>query len=221
MTKKTTKKTVTSKVPATKKITGASRHSTSREKQRTGILIAILLMAVGFATVTTTLTINGTINYGYDKNDFIVKFTKASVDNVESTTSGGNGPTIGNDGKEITFTTKELKSLNDTSVLTFTVSNQSSQYDANVTIKCEDVTNAESEGLETTTAAKNVKDYVTVVPKINDQTGTEEVKIEAKKDKQGTVTVTLNKVSIDDMVGKVTCNLTAVPVERTSAATGN
>ncbi len=222
MTKKTTKKSTTKKAPITQKVTGASRHSTSREKQRMGILIAILLMAIGFATVTTTLTINGTIKYGYDKNDFIVKFTQAAVDEVESTASEGNKPTIGDDGKTITYTTKDLKSLNDKSVLTFTVSNGSSQYDASVTISCEAVTNAETEETETTTAAtsKNVKDYVTVEAKINGQTASEAVQIDAKGNKQGTVTVTLNKVSIDEMTGKVTCKLNATPVERNSAATG-
>ncbi len=38
--------------------------------------------------------------------------------------------------KTITFTTSELKTLNQTSVLTYEVTNNSSNYDANVTVTC-------------------------------------------------------------------------------------
>lgn len=96
-----------------------------RNSMKTGIIVAVLTLAVGFAAVTTTLIINGTINIVPDTQDFEEKviFKTATVDPTNGTA------TIAADGKSITFTTHELKSIDETSTLTYTIEN-GSQYGA-------------------------------------------------------------------------------------------
>lgn len=98
-----------------------------RNSMKTGIIVAVLLLTVGFAAVTTTLIINGTINIVPDTQDFEEKviFKTATVDPTSGTA------TIASDGKSITFTTHELKSIDETSTLTYTIEN-GSQYGAKI-----------------------------------------------------------------------------------------
>ena len=49
-------------------------------KKKSMLIIAILLMSIGFAAVTTTLVINGNANVSENNEDFSVIFTAASLD---------------------------------------------------------------------------------------------------------------------------------------------
>ncbi len=209
MAQTNSKKKTTAKNTKTRKITN-NNHNTSREKQRTAIAIAILLMAVGFAAVTTTLTINGTINYGYDKDKFIVKFTEASLDGVNSNDVEEGKPTIDSEGHTITYTSKELKTINEESVLTFKVQNQSTQYDATVNIKCEEV---DDRGENSTT--KLVNKYITLNGKLGENE--QPTRIDAGSTADGTVTVKLIKATVDEQSTNIKCTLEATPLERTSS----
>lgn len=104
-----------------------------RNSMKAGIIVAVLLLAVGFAAVTTTLVINGTINIVPDTENFEkeVVFATATVD--ETSKTAGSKAEISTDGKSITLTTHELKSIDETVTLTYTVENGSSyaaQFDA-------------------------------------------------------------------------------------------
>ena len=99
--------------------------------------------------------------------------------------------------KTITFTTGELKTLNQTSVLTYEVTNNSSNYDANVTVTC-----VPKEG----TTAK----YTSIKNKLdNDATV-----VKAKESLNGTLTVTLDKVATESVTEEYTCKLEFNAVER-------
>ena len=210
MTKKTTK--TNSKIPQNRKIRGGGSHSSSREKQRTGIAIAILLMAIGFAAVTTTLTINGTIKYGYDKDKFIVKFTKATLDDTATAGDSVDNPTIGENGQSITYTTKELKTIGEKSVLKFTVTNESTQYDASVKIEC-------TEDEQNVPKTKLVDSYVTLTEKFGEDDAETPVTITANGGTaKGKITVTLIKATTEARDTTFKCTLTATPVEITSRA---
>ena len=95
------------------------------------IFILIFLLGIGFAAVSTTLIINGTSKFGTNDSDFKVIFTRSVIDGVDVSNT-----TISNDGKSLTFVTKNLEVENDESVLNFEVTNNSTQYDANVTMEC-------------------------------------------------------------------------------------
>ena len=161
-------------------------------KKKSMLLIAILLMSIGFAAISTTLIINGNANVSENNEDFSVIFTAASIDGNDVYSTA-----VDETKKTITFTTSELKTLNQTSILTYEVTNNSSNYDANVTVTC-----VPKEG----TTAK----YTSIKNKLeNDATV-----VKAKSSVNGTLTVTLDKVATESVTEEYTCKLEFNAVER-------
>ena len=161
-------------------------------KKKSMLIIAILLMSIGFAAISTTLIINGNAKVSENNEDFSVIFTAASIDgnNVYSTA-------VDDTKKIITFTTNELKTLNQTSILTYEVTNNSSNYDANVTVTC-----VPKEG----TTAK----YTSIKNKLDNDVTV----VKAKETLNGTLTVTLDKVATEEVSEEYTCKLEFNAVER-------
>lgn len=95
-------------------------------KNKKILLTLILFLVIGFAAVTTTLVLNGAVNLAFNKDDFNVIFSKASVDGDSGLTE------ISEDGKTLTFKTTVLSEIGQESVLRYTVSNLSKNYDADV-----------------------------------------------------------------------------------------
>ena len=161
-------------------------------KKKSAIIVAIILMSIGFAAISTTLIINGNAKISENNEDFSVIFTAASVDGKDVYSS-----VVDETKKTITFTTSELKTLNQTSILTYEVTNNSSNYDANVTVTCVP---------KTGTTAK----YTSIKNKLdNDATV-----IKAKETLNGTLTVTLDKVATETVTEEYTCKLEFNAVER-------
>ena len=161
-------------------------------KKKSMLIVAILLMSIGFAAISTTLIINGSANVSENNEDFSVIFTAASIDGNDVYSTA-----VDETKKTITFTTSELKTLNQTSILTYEVTNNSSNYDANVTVTCVP---------KTGTTAK----YTSIKNKLdNDATV-----IKAKETLNGTLTVTLNKTSTEAVTEEYTCKLEFNAVER-------
>ena len=161
-------------------------------KKKSMLIIAILLMSIGFAAISTTLIINGNANVSENNEDFSVIFTAASIDGKDVYTTA-----VDETKKTITFTTSELKTLNQTSILTYEITNNSSNYDANVRVTC-----VPKEG----TTAK----YTSIKNKLdNDATV-----VKAKSSVNGTLTVTLDQVSTENVTEEYTCKLEFNAVER-------
>ena len=161
-------------------------------KKKSMLIIAILLMSIGFAAISTTLIINGNAKVSENNEDFSVIFTAASIDGNDVYTTA-----VDETKKIITFETSELKTLNQTSILTYEVTNNSSNYDAKVTVTCVP---------KTGTTAK----YTSIKNKLeNDATV-----IKAKSSVNGTLTVTLDKVAIESVIEEYTCKLEFNAVER-------
>ena len=161
-------------------------------KKKSMLIIAILLMSIGFAAISTTLIINGNAKVSENNEDFSVIFTAASIDGKDVYSTA-----VDETKKTITFTTSELKTLNQTSILTYEVTNNSSNYDANVTVTCVP---------RTGTTAK----YTSIKNKLeNDAT-----KVLAKESVNGTLTVTLDKVATESVAEEYTCKLEFNAVER-------
>ena len=161
-------------------------------KKKSMLIIAILLMSIGFAAISTTLIINGNAKVSENNEDFSVIFTAASIDGNDVYTTA-----VDDTKKTITFTTSELKTLNQTSILTYEVTNNSSNYDANVTVTCVP---------KTGTTAK----YTSIKNKLeNDATV-----VKAKETLNGTLTVTLDKVATESVTEEYTCKLEFNAVER-------
>ena len=161
-------------------------------KKKSMLILAILLMSIGFAAISTTLVINGNANVSENNEDFSVIFTAASIDGKDVYTTA-----VDETKKTITFTTSELKTLNQTSILTYEVTNNSSNYDANVIVTCVP---------KTGTTAK----YTSIKNKLeNDATV-----VKAKESLNGTLTVTLDKVATESVTEEYTCKLEFNAVER-------
>jgi len=161
-------------------------------KRKSAIIVAILIMAIGFASISTTLIINGNARVSENTDDFSVIFTAASLDGTDVYAN-----VIDNTKKVITFETNELKTLNQTSILTYEVTNNSSNYDAEVTINCK---------LKDNSTAK----YTSIKNEFEGNA----TKVLAKETLNGTLTVTLNKTSIGEVREEYVCELTFNAVER-------
>ena len=167
---------------------------------RTGLLVLVLLLSIGFATVTTNLFMNSNATIAYNQNDFQVIFTKA-VANKEGTAS------ISDDGKSITYTTHELVELNDQSILDYKITNNSSQYDAdiNISVKVYDENNNEID----------LNEYFTIEETVQ-PTNT----LEARTSTDGQLTVTLTKQPTESHTYRFEIVYDIDTIERTSAADG-
>ena len=161
-------------------------------KKKGSIVIAILLLAVGFAAISTTLIINGTTKVSENADDFSVIFSAASLDGTDVYNT-----VIDSTKKIINFTTRDLKTLNQTSILTYEVTNNSSNYDAEVTVNCK---------VKDGTTAK----YTSIK---NELEGNATV-VKAKETLNGTLTVTLNKTATEEIREEYVCELTFKAVER-------
>ena len=89
------------------------------------VFLVILLLSIGFALVTTNLIINNNASIGTGVYD--IKFSSATTDD-------GGSATISPDGKSISFSSKQLSLVGDEAVLNYTITNYSSDYDANIRV---------------------------------------------------------------------------------------
>ena len=161
-------------------------------KRKSIIAVTILLLAIGFAAISTTLIINGSTKVGENTDDFSVIFTAASLDGTDVYAN-----VISADKKTITFETNDLKTLNQTSVLNYEVTNNSENYDAEVQVNCKTKENTTAKY----TSIKNELDGNATV-------------IKAKETLNGTLTVTLNKTATEEVREEYVCELTFNAVER-------
>ena len=161
-------------------------------KKKSVLIVAILLMSIGFAAISTTLIINGNAKVSENQDDFSVIFTAATLDGKDVYSS-----VVDETKKIITFETSELKTLNQTSILNYEVTNNSSNYDAEVKVTC-----VPKDG--TTAKYTSIKNELE-----NDATV-----VKAKETLNGTLTVTLDKTSIEEVNEEYICKLEFNAVER-------
>ena len=151
-----------------------------------------MLLAIGFAAISTTLIINESTKVGENTDDFSVIFTAASLDGTDVYKN-----VISEDKKTITFETNDLKTLNQTSILNYEVTNNSSNYDAEVQINCKAKENTTA---KYTSIKNELENNATVV--------------KAKETLNGTLTITLNKTATEEVREEYVCTLTFNAVER-------
>ena len=161
------------------------------KKKKTGVIIAVLALAIGFAAVTTSLVIRGSAKIGTNA-DFEVVFTQAVLDGTDISSTAINAS-----GNTITYNTSNIAIKDEASTLTYTIKNNSKQYDANVTITC--------------TGGDNKDDYYSI-------TQTAPATVTALGNGTGTVKVTMLKNATSTISEQLSCTLTAKAAERTSAA---
>ncbi len=157
-----------------------------------GLIIAIALLTVGFASVATVLTITGRVNINFNQEDYQIYFSKAVVDDVDKSYE-----VIDPDTRQtINYTTSDLSKAKEQSILEYEVTNNSTQYDATVVVECK----AKEKDTE------KANEYVT----INNQMDGDLIKAQTRK--KGKVIVELQKVTVDPIEIEFTCELTVNPV---------
>lgn len=156
--------------------------------KKVNVMILVILLAIGFATVSTTLILNGLISIG-ESNDFKIIFTSAKIDGIKR------NAVIGSDKTTITYETRTLTSINDESVLDYEVTNTSRNYDADVSIGCNIVdNNGDIMDVENS--------FVNIVYEPESMT------ISSGETKSGKITVKLVRLVEEDMDIKIKCALT-------------
>ena len=161
-------------------------------KKKSMLIVAIILMSIGFAAISTTLIINGNAKVSENQDDFSVIFTAATLDGKDVYSS-----VVDDTKKTINFTTSDLKTLNQTSILAYEVTNNSSNYDAEVNVTCVPKTGTTA---KYTSIKNELENNATVV--------------KAKESLNGTLTVTLDKVATESVTEEYTCKLEFNAVER-------
>ncbi len=148
------------------------------------MVFAITLMAIGFASVSTVLYLNGQTFVASNEGDFDVYFSKAVENGTENAS-------IIKDKTHIEFTT-ELTGLNDKYVLDYDVTNGSKQYDANLVMSC-----------------IGGNEYLRVSNKFD----TTEI-LPARTTRSGVLTLTVIKVPLTEMSVSISCEISGNAVER-------
>ena len=165
-----------------------------KNSSRIGIFILLLLLAIGFASVTTNLILNNNVSISAKPDDFNVIFTSAIPEE-------GGTATIDSTNKIIIYSTKELKSPGDKAELDYTVKNESSQYDAEIDMNI---------------SLNGYQDYLNITYEtFNDTTNTI---IDAKEEKMGKIIIELIKPSLEDIQIVLTVTFNANARERESIA---
>ena len=159
--------------------------------KKKGLLIGLLLMAVGFASVTTTLYINGTSTVKKNDGDFKVYYSNAKVNGTQDLT-------VVESETSLKFTTT-LDTLGQTYVLDYDITNGSKNYDADLEMVC-----------------TGGNDYLTVTNNFDTATN-----LSALQTRSGKLTLTLAKsYTGDDLDVTIQCNIKANAVERNSLGEG-
>ena len=114
-----------------------------------GILIAIVVIGIGYAAITAVpLVINGTGTISPDQSNFNVVYTACvetskSPNTVTTTCSASNTTTA-------TFAVSDMTKAGDTATITFTVTNNSTDLKADLTKAATYITNSNTEYFEVT-----------------------------------------------------------------------
>ena len=163
-------------------------------KKKITLVATILLIAIGFAAISTSLIINGKTDIGENTDDFSIIFTRIYLDGEDVYND-----VIDDTKQNITFSSNKLSKLGDTSVLEYEIINNSSNYDAEVTVNCVPV---DGTNTKYTTIRNELEDNVTIV--------------KAKHTVNGKLTMELVKTSVEKVNEQYKCALTFNAAERDS-----
>lgn len=177
----------------------------AKGKVKVAIVILAFCLIVGYASITTIMSLSGIIRINSDPNDFAnnIIFKEADMDQISK--SEGAAAIISADGKTISFSTQTLDVLNETSTLNYKIQNNS-QYNALVgKINCvsSDTKYIEIAPAGTALLRSNIDLMVTGVEVSNVVGNSEEI----EKADYGTERIMLNN-KLPDLTSKITYKLT-------------
>lgn len=151
------------------------------------LVVAVLVLGVGYALTTIDLKVNGDITVSPDDSNFDVNFTDAKITTTGTLTGKTDTADKGN-GKTATLSVKTLKTVGEKVVAEYTITNNS-KAGINATLTNPTAT-------QTDDAAK---DYYTVTATLADTNP-----IAPNETKKLTVTVELVKAPLEEVTGNFT-----------------
>ena len=155
------------------------------------IPLVLMFMLVGFATISTTLSINGDMELLSDLDDFNIYYSRAIVNGVED-------PSIIKSSTELDFGAA-LKTVGVDYVIEYDITNASSAFDAQVSINCSAST-----------------EYFSINNEFDNETP-----IGARQTRTGTMTLRkIQTVAGDEQSNTISCDIVATPVERNEEGVG-
>ena len=157
-------------------------------KNKKLLLLAILFMTIGIAAVTTNVIINGSTPITKNVADYNIYFSDATINGVQD-----DSIITAND--QITFAST-FQAIGDSYKIEYTISNDSLNYDAEVSVTCTESNN-----------------YLSITNSYDTSTN-----IEARGTATGTLEIKLLKSYTGESEYKqdITCTLNTEAVERTS-----
>lgn len=164
-------------------------------KNRNKISILIILIVIGFASITTTLIVRNNIGIASNLSDFDVYFSEAILDDIDVSSD-----VISTDGKNITFATRKLENEGETTSLHYKVKNASTQYNAEVSVMC---------SLENINDEYDANEYIEFSNLMSSEL------ILAGQESDGILKVKLKKAAVKEMQANLTCKLVINASERT------
>ena len=164
------------------------------------LFILISLLSIGFASVTTNVTLANETSISMNSQNFNVYFLDASTDESGSAL-------ISDDKKSITFNSKNLIVRGSTALLRYKVKNDSSQYDANVNINYH---------IKGTNDGTDYSEYYTITQQ-GFKAGESSI-IPGKQEKDGELIITLDKLMLDGVQVYITVDIDVTAIERTEEA---
>ncbi len=156
------------------------------------LVVAVLVLGVGYALTTIDLKVNGDITVSPDDSNFDVNFTDASITTTGTLTGKTDTADKGN-GKTATLSVKTLKTVGEKVVAEYTITNNS-KAGINATLSNPTATQTDD----------TAKDYYTVTATLADANP-----IAPNGTKKLTVTVELVKAPLEEVTGNFTVTFNA------------
>ena len=161
-----------------------------------GILIAVLILGIGYAAITRNLTVSGTGKITPSDDNFQVVFDESTTPSTTSTVPTATVSGSYDDELNAIISVAGLQKSGDVATVTYTILNNSTEYDANLLVGT--ITNSESQyfrveaslGKATLTKKSGTADSTTLV-----------------------VTVTAIKTPTEEVTTNITVPVTATAVE--------
>ena len=156
------------------------------------LVVAVLVLGVGYALTTIELKVNGDITVSPDDSNFDVNFTDAKITTTGTLTGKTDTADKGN-GKTATLSVKSLKTVGEKVVAEYTITNNS-KAGINATLSNPTATQTDDDA----------KDYYTVTATLADANP-----IAPNGTKKLTVTVELVKAPLEEVTGNFTVTFNA------------
>lgn len=163
------------------------------------LIVAILLLSIGYAAISKTLTVGGTVSANANTENFKVHF-QGTTGTIESTKQGATLSATTDEDLSATINASGLDTAGQTVTATFTIVNDSTDLGATLAVNTKEITGDDAEYFEVTSATLG---KTTLAAKTGDTADTTTL----------TVTLRLTKTPVEAVTGTVHVTVDATATE--------